>query len=41
MDADHSARKNAQKYFGIKDPDFYEFEGNVTLFVNIFFVVNH
>lgn len=27
MDSDHSARRNAQKYFGIKDPDYYEFEG--------------
>ena len=27
MDSDQSARRNAQKYFGIKDPDYYEFEG--------------
>lgn len=29
MDADQSARRNAQKYFGIRDPDYYEFEGNI------------
>lgn len=27
MDCDQSARRNAQKYFGIRDPDYYEFEG--------------
>jgi len=27
MDSDQSARRNAQKYFGIRDPDYYEFEG--------------
>ena len=27
MDVDQSARNNAQEYFGVKDPDFYEFEG--------------
>jgi len=27
MDVDQSARSNAQEYFGVKDPDFYEFEG--------------
>lgn len=29
MDSDQSARRNAQKYFGIKDPDYYEFEGSL------------
>ena len=28
MDVDQAARSNAQEYFGVKDPDFYEFEGN-------------
>ena len=28
MDVDQSARNNAQEYFGVKDPDFYEFEGS-------------
>ena len=28
MDVDQSARANAQEYFGVKDPDYYEFEGN-------------
>ncbi len=27
MDVDQSARNNAQEYFGVKDPDYYEFEG--------------
>jgi len=27
MDVDQSARSNAQEYFGVKDPDFYDFEG--------------
>jgi hypothetical protein len=27
MDVDQSARTNAQEYFGVKDPDYYEFEG--------------
>ncbi|XP_013398991.1 uncharacterized protein LOC106165353 [Lingula anatina] len=29
MDVDQSARSNAQEYFGITDPDFYEFEAHV------------
>ena len=29
MDVDQAARSNAQEYFGVKDPDFYEFEGTV------------
>ena len=29
MDVDQSARNNAQEYFGVKDPDFYEFEAHV------------
>jgi chitin synthase len=28
MDSDQSARRNAQKYFEIVDPDYYEFEGD-------------
>lgn len=31
MDSDQSARRNAQKYFGIRDPDYYEFEGKLCL----------
>ena len=27
MDVDQAARTNAQEYFGVKDPDYYEFEG--------------
>lgn len=30
MDQDHSARYLAQKYYKIKDPDYYEFEGTLT-----------
>ena len=26
MDIDHSARSIAQKYYRIKDPDYYEYE---------------
>ncbi len=29
IDIDHSARHLAQKYYGIKDPDYYEFEGEL------------
>ncbi|CAH1788341.1 unnamed protein product [Owenia fusiformis] len=29
MDVDQAARSNAQEYFGVKDPDFYEFEAHV------------
>lgn len=29
MDVDQSARTNAQEYFGVKDPDYYEFEGGL------------
>ena len=36
MDADYSARKNAQTYFGIKDPDYYEFESKILSFTKIF-----
>jgi len=32
MDVDQSARSNAQEYFGVKDPDFYEFEGKYQLY---------
>jgi len=27
MDDDQCARRNLQLFFGIKDPDYYEFEG--------------
>ena len=27
MDVDHSGRYLAQKFYGIRDPDYYEFEG--------------
>ena len=27
MDIDHSARYLAQKFYKIRDPDYYEFEG--------------
>ena len=30
MDVDHSARYLAQKFYDIKDPDYYEFEGKYT-----------
>ena len=30
MDVDQAARSNAQEYFGVKDPDYYEFEGAFT-----------
>jgi len=30
LDADQAARGNAQKYFNIVDPDFYEFEGQIS-----------
>lgn len=29
MDIDQSARRKAQEYFGIKDPDYYEYEGHI------------
>ncbi len=29
MDVDQAARSNAQEYFGVKDPDYYEFEAHV------------
>ncbi|XP_041375426.1 chitin synthase chs-2-like [Gigantopelta aegis] len=29
IDIDHSARFLAQKYYGIKDPDYYEFEAHI------------
>ena len=31
MDIDHSARFLAQKFYDIKDPDYYEFEGKLFL----------
>jgi len=30
MDDDQCARKNAQRFFDVVDPDYYEFEGIVT-----------
>ena len=33
MDVDQAARTNAQEYFGVKDPDYYEFEGAYILIV--------
>ena len=39
MDVDQAARSNAQEYFGVKDPDYYEFEGNVSTFTQC--VCNH
>ncbi len=29
MDADQSARRISQDWFGVEDPDYYEFEANV------------
>ena len=29
LDIDQSARRKAQEYFGIKDPDYYEYEGHI------------
>ncbi|ELT98539.1 hypothetical protein CAPTEDRAFT_177712 [Capitella teleta] len=29
MDEDQAARCNAQEYFGVKDPDYYEFEAHI------------
>jgi len=28
MDEDQAARRNAQKYLEVVDPDYYEFEGD-------------
>ena len=33
MDVDQAARSNAQEYFGVKDPDYYEFEGTTSTIV--------
>ena len=33
MDIDHSARYLAQKFYKIRDPDYYEFEGNIHIIV--------
>jgi len=35
MDVDQSARTNAQEYFGVKDPDYYEFEGKLVTLLNV------
>ena len=35
MDVDQAARSNAQEYFGVKDPDYYEFEGAFTFIDHI------
>ena len=37
MDVDQAARSNAQEYFGVKDPDYYEFEGAFLFFLIIWF----
>lgn len=29
MDDDQCARRNLQLFFGIRDPDYYEFEGTI------------
>ena len=29
MDDDQCARKNAQRFFDVVDPDYYEFEGKI------------
>ncbi len=29
LDIDQSARRKAQEYFGIRDPDYYEYEGHI------------
>lgn len=39
MDEDQSARRNAQKYLRIVDPDYYEFEGNLFRFISCFFLL--
>ena len=36
MDVDQAARSNAQEYFGVKDPDFYEFEGTNSCIVLLY-----
>ena len=36
MDVDHSGRYLAQKFYGIRDPDYYEFEGRNILSENVF-----
>lgn len=35
MDVDHSGRYLAQKFYGIRDPDYYEFEGRNILIEKI------
>lgn len=34
MDEDQSARRVAQKYLGVIDPDYYELEGKYRLILN-------
>jgi len=36
MDIDHSGRNLAQKFYKIRDPDYYEFEGNYT-YIPVFY----
>jgi hypothetical protein len=31
MDEDQCARRHLQMFLGIKDPDYYEFEGNILI----------
>lgn len=35
IDIDHSARYLAQKFYAIRDPDYYEFEGTYMVTVNV------
>ena len=41
MDVDQAARSNAQEYFGVKDPDYYEFEGKARLVFSVFSLILH
>ena len=37
MDVDQAARSNAQEYFGVKDPDYYEFEGALIFVIHSYY----
>jgi chitin synthase len=39
MDEDQSARRVAQKYLRVVDPDYYEFESRQTYFNVSFFII--
>ena len=41
MDVDQAARSNAQEYFGVKDPDYYEFEGDFGTFIGSSLLIIH